>query len=77
MYTIYDYQNDCRKTIEEIIKKGKTPILVGGSGLYIRAALYDYKLDLEDLKLDFSNLTNEELLKKCLEIDPKCNIHLK
>ena len=76
MYTIYDYQNDCRKTIEEIIKKGKTPILVGGSGLYIRAALYDYKLDLEDLKLDFSNLTNEELLKKCLEIDPKCNIHL-
>ena len=47
MYTIYDYQNDCRKTIEEIIKKGKTPILVGGSGLYIRAALYDYKLDYD------------------------------
>ena len=76
MYTIFDYQKDCRNTINDIFKRGKTPILVGGSGLYIRAALYDYKLDYEDIKEDYSNLTNEELLNKCLEIDPKCNIHL-
>ncbi len=76
MYTIYDYQKDCRNTINDILNRGKTPILVGGSGLYIRAALYDYKLDLEDNKNDYSNLTNEELLNKCLSIDPKCNIHL-
>ena len=76
MYTIYDYQKDCRKAIDTILKKGKTPILVGGSGLYIRAALYDYKLDYEDKKQDFSNFTNEELYKKCKELDNNCDIHI-
>ena len=76
MYTIFDYQMDCRNTINDIINRGKTPILVGGSGLYIRAALYDYKLDFEDNKLDYSYLSNEELLERCLKIDPKCDIHL-
>ena len=28
-----------------ILKKGKTPIVVGGTGLYIKALLYDYKLE--------------------------------
>ena len=41
-YTVYDYQKDCRKKIEEIKKKNKVPIIVGGTGLYIKAALYDY-----------------------------------
>ena len=76
MYTIYEYQKDCRKVIDELIKANKTPILVGGSGLYIRAALYDYNLDSEEKKYDFSELTNKELLKKCIEIDKKCDIHL-
>ena len=44
-YTVYDYQKDCRKKIEEILSKNKTPILVGGTGLYIKAALYDYKFN--------------------------------
>ena len=43
-YTIYHYQKDCRKLIKEVQGRGKTPILVGGTGLYIKAALYDYKL---------------------------------
>lgn len=76
MYTIFDYQMDARNCINDIISRGKTPILVGGSGLYIRAALYDYKLDFEDKKNDYSNLTNQDLLNKCLEIDPTCDIHL-
>ena len=42
-YTIYDYQKDARAAIKEIESKNKTPIFVGGSGLYLRAALYDYK----------------------------------
>ncbi len=76
MYTIYDYQKDCRAKIKEIEDKNKVPILVGGSGLYIRAALYDYKLESEEIKLDYDDLTNEELLKKCKSIDPSCDIHL-
>ena len=75
MYTIYDYQKDCRKIINDIISKGKTPILVGGSGLYIRAALYDYNLNEENEVKDLSNLSNEELYDKCLQLDKDCNIH--
>ena len=76
MYTIYDYQKDCRNAIEDILSRGKTPILVGGSGLYIRAALYNYELNEEEISKDFSHLSNEELYSKCLEIDKNCNIHI-
>jgi tRNA dimethylallyltransferase len=38
-YTVYDYQKDCRLKIDEITKKGKTPIIVGGTGLYINALI--------------------------------------
>ena len=60
-YTVFDYQKDCRNKIDEIINKNKTPILVGGTGLYIKAALYDYKFNKEEIKNDYSNYTNEEL----------------
>ena len=60
-YTVYDYQIDCRKAIEDIIKRGKTPILVGGTGLYIKAALYDYKFEEEEKKYNYDHLSNEEI----------------
>ena len=63
-YTIFNYQKDARKTISEITRKNKTPILVGGSGLYIKAALFDYKLVNEKFHSEFENLTNEELLQE-------------
>ena len=63
-YTIYNYQQDAREIIEKIEKKNKTPILVGGSGLYIKAALYDYKLVDEKFHSEFSELSNEELLNE-------------
>ena len=42
-YTVFDYQKDVRKCIEEIKSRGKRIIIVGGTGLYIKAALYDYR----------------------------------
>ena len=51
-YTIYDYQKDSREVIDDITKRGKTPILVGGTGLYIKASLYDYKFNIEEKKYD-------------------------
>ena len=38
-YSIYDYQKDCRNKIEEIVNRGHIPIIVGGTGLYIKSAL--------------------------------------
>ena len=36
-YTVYDYQIDARKTINELKKQNKNIIIVGGTGLYIKA----------------------------------------
>ena len=63
-YTIYNYQKDARNIIDKLQKKNKTAILVGGSGLYIKAALYDYKLVNEEFHSEFDELTNEELLNE-------------
>ena len=75
-YTVYDYQKDARKCIDDILKRGKTPILVGGTGLYIKAALYDYKFNLETTKGDYSKYTNVELYNMLLKLDPDTTIHI-
>lgn len=74
-YTVYDYQKDCRNVIDEILKKGKTPIMVGGTGLYIKAALYDYQFSNEDNSKLYSELTDEELYNKLITVDPETTIH--
>lgn len=75
MYTIYDYQKDCREKIDDIIKRGKKVILVGGSGLYIRAALYNYNLEAETFKEDYNNVSNDELFEMVKRIDENTMIH--
>lgn len=74
-YSIYDYQKDARKIIED--NKDKTIIMVGGSGLYQKAALYDYNLNEESNNNNsYDDLSNEELYKLVLEKDPKSDIHV-
>ena len=63
-YSVFSYQKDVRKLIEEITKKGKRIIIVGGTGLYIKAALYDYNFTEGTTYNEYSNLTNEELLNQ-------------
>lgn len=51
-YSVADFKNDATDAIEEIIAKGKTPIVVGGTGLYIDSLVYgieysEIKVDLE------------------------------
>lgn len=75
-YTVYDYQKDARICIDNILKNNKTPILVGGTGLYIKAALYDYKFDIESKEYDFSSFSNEELYNKLINIDKNIDIHI-
>lgn len=74
-YTVYDYQKDCRKKIEEIVNRKKTPIIVGGTGLYIKAALYDYQFEEENKKQDYSNYSIDELYEKLILVDPNTSIH--
>lgn len=63
-YDIARYQTDARNTLNDVLSRGKTPIFVGGSGLYIRSALYDYDLSVDTSSVDMSEyekLSNEEL----------------
>lgn len=75
-YSVYDYQQDARKKIEEITQKGKRVIVVGGTGLYIKAALYNYIFTTGTTNNDYENLTNEEILNKIKEYDQDTKIHL-
>lgn len=63
-YTVYDYQKDARQVIKDIQNRQKTPILVGGTGLYIKAALYDYQFSTEEKQFDYTTLNNQELLDR-------------
>ena len=70
-YTVYDYQKDVRSLIEDINSRGKRIIIVGGTGLYIKAALYDYKFTDGTTYNDYNNLSNEELLDRINKYDIK------
>ena len=76
-YTIFDYQHDGRKVLDKLISENKNVIIVGGSGLYIKALLYNYNLEETDIQhIDYSNYTNEELKAMADEIDKDNNIHV-
>ena len=73
-YSVYDYQKDCREKINEILSEGKVPIIVGGTGFYIKSALYDY--DFENYKRkDYSSLSLDELYNKVCMLDSSNKIH--
>lgn len=75
MYTIYDYQKDARRTIADILSCGKNVIFVGGSGLYIKAALYDYQFQEEKEKRSYEEQSNEEIKARIEKVMP-CPIHV-
>ncbi|MBO0422089.1 tRNA (adenosine(37)-N6)-dimethylallyltransferase MiaA [Enterococcus plantarum] len=47
-YSVADFQKEGRLAIDAITEKGKLPIVVGGTGLYIQALLYDFELGAKD-----------------------------
>ena len=75
MYTVYDYQKDLRNILNN--NKEKNIIIVGGTGLYIKAGLYNYVFDdEEEIKNNYENLSNEELYKLVKEKDNNSDIHI-
>lgn len=72
-YSVCDFQKDLRDIIDN--NKDKNIVIVGGTGLYITAGLYDYNFsEFKDIDLD--SYTNEELLKMCKKIDEEVDIHV-
>ena len=63
-YSVYDYQKDARELIDSLSKQNKRIIIVGGTGLYIKAALYDYNFTKEEVKNNYDVLSIDELISK-------------
>ena len=76
-YSVAEYKKDAEKSIEKILSKGKIPIVVGGTGLYVDSLIYgieyqDIKLD-EEYRKELEQIANEKglevLYKKAKQID--------
>lgn len=76
-YSIFNYQRDARSVLDRLIKENKNAIIVGGSGLYIKALLYDYKLEENNkVNIDFSKYSNDELKIWANKINSNNDIHV-
>ncbi|WP_404462324.1 tRNA (adenosine(37)-N6)-dimethylallyltransferase MiaA [Sutcliffiella horikoshii] len=84
-YSVAEFQQDVRNKIDEITSRGRIPIIVGGTGLYIQSVLYDYQFSEsgkdEEIRLRLEKKSQEigveKLHQELNEIDPKsaANIH--
>ena len=63
-YSVYDYQKDARCLIDKLLKEDKNIILVGGTGLYLKATLFDYNFSEGTTYNEYADLNNEEILDK-------------
>ena len=70
-FSVMEYQKLAREVLEDQLKKNKNIVFVGGTGLYIRAALYDYVFNEEDAAYDedLNDLSNEQLFELLKELD--------
>ena len=78
-YSVAEYKQDAKKAIKEIIEKGKIPIVVGGTGLYVNSLIYE--IEYNDIEIDeeyrkkLEKIADTEGLEKlyneALRIDPE------
>ncbi|MBQ9658131.1 MAG: tRNA (adenosine(37)-N6)-dimethylallyltransferase MiaA [Clostridia bacterium] len=76
-YSVADFKKEAKKAINEIINKGKTPIVVGGTGLYVDSLIYE--IEYKEIEFDEQYRAKlekiaeqeglEKLYKKAIEID--------
>lgn len=78
-YNVKDFQGLARTLIKDISRRNKLPIIVGGTGLYVKACLYDYRFNDEDTEDEpYDELSNEDIYNILKEKDPLClnKIHI-
>lgn len=75
-YSVFDYQKDARGVLDKLISEGKNVIIVGGTGLYLKALLYNYEFKENNNRKDFTGYTNEELYDMVKNIDKVSKIHV-
>ena len=78
-YSVAEFKKDSKEAIRKILLEGKTPIIVGGTGLYIDSLIYE--IEYTDIQIDeeyrkyLEDIIKEKgletLYQKAIEIDPK------
>ena len=75
VYTLYRYLSDFNRAFNEVLSDGKLPVIVGGTGLYVEAALKQYDVpqapENEELRERLMGEPKDVLEKKLLEISPE------
>lgn len=62
-YSAYDFQQQAQQLITDITTRGKVPIIVGGTGLYIQSVIYDYQFDDETISPETEQRVAEQMAK--------------
>ena len=75
-YSVCEYQKDGRSILDKLLSGNKNVIIVGGTGLYIKALLYDYKFNEEIGNETYDKLSNEEILSEIKKISSNIDIHV-
>lgn len=78
-YSVANFKKEALSAIEEIVKKGKTPIIVGGTGLYVDSLVKGIEYDDLDIDIEYRNELEkiaekdglQSLYEKANEIDPE------
>ena len=70
-YSVADFKKDATEKIKDILKRGKTPIIVGGTGLYVNSLIYNIEFNEEKTDLDYRNSLEKIDIKELYEMAMK------
>jgi len=77
-FSVMQFQKICREEIAKALEKNKDVVLVGGTGLYLRATLYDYEFEVEESRddSDLEKLDNHSLHEMLQKLDYEASLKI-
>jgi len=79
--TLYDFQKRAYEVIDDILKRGKLPVIVGGTGMYVSSIIENYKLSEkevdQELRAELNSLTLDQAVEKLRAFNPQTTVDVK
>ena len=73
-FTVQQYKKKAQRALQDILNRGKLPIVAGGTGFYVDALLYDFQIPEappnKHLRRELESLTTEQLMHRLRALDP-------
>ncbi len=74
-FNVFLFQRLCFAAMEEIRERGRLPVIVGGTGLYLDAVLRKYRMvevpENSELRRELSSLSMDELAARIMAVNPR------